>query len=324
MANPTSHSHEIDWNSGEHSDLVSVGNHRLFLSVSGPDRKPEQPVVVIMHGVTSTMAEWPVARRMISSLVRTVDYERAGFGLSDESPNPPSAVNIARELAAVLKAAKIDPPFITVGHSWGGVLTMEFMDLRPGDIAGMVFVDAGVPHYFDVVPLSFKEPAMMAVHKDLDYLAATGLEEASVLSSEEWQALTDEENSQRHGRQAQLEFEIFLSTFADLKKKGLLERQPPILGDRPVCVVKGHLEKDMEKMYNAGVKAGNGTGDERVRYRELLETWEQKEVAVQKDFFKLSTKSHFLQAEQSGHCVHLSEPQVVAEAVKWTLENLSE
>jgi pimeloyl-ACP methyl ester carboxylesterase len=222
MANPTSSSNEINWNSGYHSRLISAGNQRLFFSVSGPDRKPGQPVVVIMHGVTSTMSEWPVARRMISSLARTVDYERAGFGLSDESPNAPSAVNIVRELDAVLKAAKIDPPFITVGHSWGGVLTMEFMDLRPGDIAGMVFVDAGVPHYFDVVPLSFKEPAMMAVQKDLDYLAATGLREGSVLSSEEWQALTDEENSEKHGRQAQLEFEIFLSTFADLKQMQLL------------------------------------------------------------------------------------------------------
>jgi hypothetical protein len=80
----------------------------------------------------------------------------------------------------------------------------------------------------------------------------------------------------------------------------------------------------MEKMYNAGVKAGNGTEDERARYRALLETWEQKEVAVQQDFFKLSTKGHFWQAERSGHCVHLSEPQLIAEAVKWTLENLSE
>lgn len=63
---------------------------------------------------------------------------------------------------------------------------MEFMSLRPGDNAGMVFVDAAGPHYFDVVPLSFQEPAMIAVQQDLDYLAATGLKEASVLSSEEW------------------------------------------------------------------------------------------------------------------------------------------
>jgi pimeloyl-ACP methyl ester carboxylesterase len=322
MASPTD-GHEIDWNRGEHSGLVSAGSHRLLLSVSGPDRNPGQPVVVIMHGLTSTMSEWPVARRMISSIARTVDYDRAGYGLSDESPDPPSAVTIARELNAVLKAAKIDSPYITVGHSWGGVLTMEFMDLRPGEIAGMVFVDAGVPHYFDVVPMSFKEPAMIAVNKDLDYLAVTGLKEASVLSPEEWQALTEEENSEKHGRQAQLEFGIFFSTFADLKEKGLLDKQPPILGDRPVCVVKGHLERDMEKMYEAGVQAGNGTEDERARYRAFLETWEQKEVAVQKDFFKLSTKGLFLEAEQCGHNVHLSEPHVIVEAVKWTLENLS-
>lgn len=53
---------------------------------------------------------------------------------------------------------------------------MEFISLRPGDNAGMVFVDAAGLHYFDVVLLSFQEPAMMAVQQDLDYLAATGIE----------------------------------------------------------------------------------------------------------------------------------------------------
>lgn len=86
MASRTSSSHEIDWNSGEHSGLISAGNHRLFISVSGPDRASGQPVVVIMHGVTSTMSEWPVVGRMISSLVRTVDYERAGFGAQRRVP----------------------------------------------------------------------------------------------------------------------------------------------------------------------------------------------------------------------------------------------
>jgi pimeloyl-ACP methyl ester carboxylesterase len=163
MASRTSSSHEIDWNSGKHSGLVSAGSRRLFISVSGPDRASGQPVVVIMHGVTSSMSAWPVAGRMISSHVRAVDYERAGFGLSDESPNSPLAVNIAREPSTIMKAAKINPRYITVKHSWGAILIMEFMSLRPGDNAGIVFVDAAGPHYFDVVPLSFQEPAMMAV-----------------------------------------------------------------------------------------------------------------------------------------------------------------
>ncbi len=30
---------------------------------------------------------------------------------------------------------------------------MELMALRPEDIVGMAFVDAGVPHYFDVLPM---------------------------------------------------------------------------------------------------------------------------------------------------------------------------
>jgi hypothetical protein len=53
----------------------------------------------------------------------------------------------------------------------------------------------------------------------------------------------------------------------------------------------------MQKMYDAGVKAGNGIEEERARYRALLETWEQKEVKMQQDFFKLPIRDHYLEAE---------------------------
>lgn len=273
---------KTDWNRGSHASSVSIGTHRLFVSVSGPDRQPGQPVVVLMHGLTSTMSEWPVARRLISSFARVSDYDRAGYGRSEESPNLPDAVNIAKELNALLDATGIDPPYVTVGHSWGGVLTMEFMDTRPQDIAGMVFVDAGVPHHFEVLPMVWREPDMMAVTADVDFVAVTGVKENTALSDDEWKAFLEEEGSEKHVRQAGRENEVFAGTYKALKGKGLLEKTPPLLGARPICVLRGNTDKDYEKMFHAGVANGNGTQEQRATMKEVLDGWEEKDTGLQK------------------------------------------
>jgi pimeloyl-ACP methyl ester carboxylesterase len=312
---------EIDWNNGEHLDLVSVGTHRLSLSVSGPDRIPGQPVIVIVHGLMSTMTGWSATRRELAKFARIIDYDRSGYGLSEEAPYPSTASNIATELGNLLKAANICPPYITIGHSWGGCLTMEFMAMSPQDIFGMVFVDAGVPHHFDVLPMSWKKPDMVAVIDGLDYIQVTGLGENMVLSPDEAQAMGMEMRSENFNRQVAKENDTFDDGFPVLAKKGLLERQPPILGASPICVLKGNTDQDNERMFRAGVTAGNGTEEQRAAYAEVLETWVEKDVALQKEFFKMSTNSHFIQAsKKSGHQVQLTEPGLIADAVRWTLD----
>lgn len=315
---------EIDWNEGEHSDLLSVGTHKLFLSVSGPDRIPGQPVILIMHGIMSTMTGWPVVRREVSSFARVIDYDRSGYGLSEEAPYASTAANIATELSILLKAAKIHPPYITIGQSWGGCLTMEFMALRPQDIAGMVFVDAGVPHHFNVLPMAWKKPSMVAVTDGIDYVRVTGLGENMVLSPEEAQAMAMEMGSEKFNSQVAKENDTFDESYPFLAKKDLL-KQPPILGNSPICVLKGNVDQDNRRLFHAGVKAGNGTEDQRAAYADVLETWVEIDVALQKEFFKMSTNGHFMQASgRSGHLVHLTEPRMVADAVRWTLEHLDE
>jgi pimeloyl-ACP methyl ester carboxylesterase len=315
---------KTDWNHGSHASAVSIGTHKLFASISGPDRQPGQPVVIIMHGLTSTMSEWPAARRMISSFARVLDYDRAGYGESEESRSTPDAVTIAAELNALLAATGIAPPYVTVGHSWGGVLTMEFMDTRPGDVAGMVFVDAGVPHHYEVLPMTWREPDMAAVAADLDFMAVTGVKENTALAEEEWAAFLAEEASDMHARQAGRENEVFAGTYGALKRKGLLEREKPVLGARPVCVVRGNTETDYEKLFRAGVARGNGTEEQRRRLRAVLDTSPDKDVALQREFLKLSTTGMFIQAPlTSGHNVQMTDPQCIADGVRWVLENLA-
>jgi hypothetical protein len=49
---------------------------------------------------------------------------------------------MANDLHRLLKAARIDGPYLLVGHSLGGLIVRQFADEHSGDVAGIVLVDA--------------------------------------------------------------------------------------------------------------------------------------------------------------------------------------
>jgi hypothetical protein len=72
------------------------------------------------------------------------------------------------------------------------------------------------------------------------------------------------------------------------------------------------------------VATGNGTEEQRARYRNVLRTWEEKDTALQKQFLQMSTNGYFIQVPQtSGHNIQLTDPQFIADGVRWTLEHLA-
>jgi Alpha/beta hydrolase family len=317
-------SQDIDWDSGARQGMVSIGTHALALDVSGPDRITGQPVVIIMHGLTGTMSEWPAARRLISSVVRVIDYDRSGLGLSEEGPDPPTALTASKELSALLEAARIEPPYITLAHSWGAILSLEFMNSRPQDISAMVFSDGTAPGFWSVLPMFPMVPGMKAVMEGVDYKGAIGLKSETKLSSEEWDAYQkNEKENEKSKRQGGKEFAVMPETFVEVEKKKLLNQSPPKLEDRPVCVIKGnHPTRDIIRVYEKGVALGNGTDEERKEVTDAIGTWIEKEKGFHESFLTLSSKNRWIDATQSGHWVHHTEPELIAEGVHWVLENL--
>jgi pimeloyl-ACP methyl ester carboxylesterase len=68
-------------------------------------------------------------------------YDRAGLGWSSASPTERTPSNIARELRLLLRKAAIPPPYILVGHSFGGVVVRRFAIDHPDEVSGLVLVD---------------------------------------------------------------------------------------------------------------------------------------------------------------------------------------
>jgi pimeloyl-ACP methyl ester carboxylesterase len=117
--------------------LVDVGGFRLHLQCSGHGT----PTVVLDAALGASSVSWTLVQPAVAALTRVCSYDRAGFAWSEAGPLPRTARRIAAELRTLLDRAGVPPPYLIVGHSFGGIVMRVFArDYRP-DVAGMVLVD---------------------------------------------------------------------------------------------------------------------------------------------------------------------------------------
>lgn len=116
---------------------VDVGGHGLQLLVGGQG----SPAVIFEGGFGVGIASWSTVQKDVAAFTQTVSYDRAGLGQSDPGPKPRSAKQIATELHAALQKAGIKPPYVMVGHSFGGIYVRVFADMYPNEVVGMVLID---------------------------------------------------------------------------------------------------------------------------------------------------------------------------------------
>ena len=121
--------------------LVDLGTHRLHVLESGAG----SPAIVLEAGLMSTVLSWNELHHELARAYRVVTYDRAGLGWSDLGPMPRTADRIVDELHAMLERAAIPPPYVLVGHSFGGLTMPLFAARFPEKTAGMVLVDPVAP-----------------------------------------------------------------------------------------------------------------------------------------------------------------------------------
>jgi pimeloyl-ACP methyl ester carboxylesterase len=96
---------------------------------------------VFESGLGSPIGSWGSVPSDVAATTRTVAYERAGIGASEPGPEPRSIRQIVAELHALLAKLEVPPPYVLVGHSYGGPIIHAFAATYPREIAGLVYVD---------------------------------------------------------------------------------------------------------------------------------------------------------------------------------------
>ena len=118
--------------------LVNTGGHKIHMDMQGTG----SPVVIFENGSGDFSFIWSLVQPEIAKLTKTVSYDRAGYACSEQGPLPRTCKQLAWELHTALKNAGVNPPYILVGQSFGGFIVRAFARYYPGEVAGMVLVDA--------------------------------------------------------------------------------------------------------------------------------------------------------------------------------------
>jgi len=122
---------------GQTFTRVAVEGRAMRMLVSGSG----ESTVVFENGLGPPLEMWGKVQPHVSRFARTVSYDRAGVGLSENGPPPRDGQQIAGELRDALRAAGLPPPYVLVGASLGGLYIRVFAGTYPGDVSGMVLVD---------------------------------------------------------------------------------------------------------------------------------------------------------------------------------------
>jgi len=121
--------------------LVDVGGFSLHLKCAGSG----SPSVVLDAALGASSVSWSLVQPRIAETTRVCSYDRAGFGWSEAGPLPRTAGRVAGELWVLLERAAVRPPFVLVGHSFGGLVMRVFAARYRADTAALVLVDPAHP-----------------------------------------------------------------------------------------------------------------------------------------------------------------------------------
>lgn len=130
---------------------VDIGGRTLNVHCTGEG----SPIVMFVSGRTSPGYVWTPTQRGVSEFTRACWYDRADLGWSDSGADPAWGDAAVRDLHRLVQNEGLEPPFVLVGHSFGGYIIRLYHDAYAGETAGMVLVDAahedagtiqGMPH----------------------------------------------------------------------------------------------------------------------------------------------------------------------------------
>lgn len=132
-------------NSGDR--FVEIDGHKQHILDVGTG----SPVVIFITGAGADLKNFSTVQTEIAKLTRTLSYDRAGIGLSEELNTERTVDHFAIELNEILEKENIEPPYLVVSHSLGGFIARWYVHTYPEKVAGMVLIDPAYEGFLDTI-----------------------------------------------------------------------------------------------------------------------------------------------------------------------------
>lgn len=273
----------------EHYARTRDGRSLFYQELSGP-LDSSAPTVVFESGLAASRSFWGLVQPATAQFTKAVVYDRSGLGRSEYRPMPRSMENMASDLNDLLD--QIGPgPFILVAHSGGGPIIREATAARPERIAGLVLIDApdeGCLALFDKTFLLLEKVA---------HAASCALARVGLLSLFYRRLMAPLPREVRHDlRREGFTQKAMATRGAELKGlRNALNKyryQAPILPNNPVTLISGaKADFGMSKRLRSAANAAH-----------MLRA-------------KLLHHGRHVLAKKSGHCVLLTEPDLIVNEI---------
>ena len=121
--------------------LESGANWPLSAAVRGPK-------TIFSNGGPRPGYSWVSIQRALATVTTVCWYDRAGSGWSDLGPYPRDSASQARDLHALLRAARVPPPYVLVGESSAALDARVYAASYSSEVAGLVLVNWADPALF--------------------------------------------------------------------------------------------------------------------------------------------------------------------------------
>ena len=273
--------------------MVDMIDYQMHL-----DCKGEGPVTVLLEaGSNEFSLTWDKVFLKLAKQTQVCRYDRAGLGWSKPSPIPRMAASMADELQDLLKQSKINPPYIFVGHSYGGYIGQWFAHKYADSLAALLLVDSAHVDQFRRIP------SLQAQSDEL-------IDQFTTLQSVRRMGLM----AMRPGNIPDRGF----SGEALRQYRGVLASRNYFLGAMEEAkLVRESLEEGVQMLNHIDVPVvvvtrgrADGLNDEE------FAAWQ----SMQRELLTVSTRSKQVIAKQSGHYIHMDQPELVIQEIKLLLQ----
>jgi pimeloyl-ACP methyl ester carboxylesterase len=281
----------------------------------------QEPSVILVSGLGMSSLTWCAVQRLLPPSLRSFSYDRFGLGKSDPPCSPREAVTLAKELKVILEACEVPKPYLLVGHSYGGVICREYLQLWNEDVAGLVYVDAN--HEQSHIERQWPMEAMGRMTLPPENLSdPSGLSDSHKCTEHEYEAIEEERRISREKRANGPPSEFgegakYESSLLALGSHDQLSRK--FLTDRPLSVILSNLARDFSLYYQASKSAGLGTQEDHEQVDAFCARLPEVERRLGADMLRLSRVSRLILTSVSGHMVQLWEPELCVQEIIWCL-----
>ncbi len=284
----------------------------------------QEPVkFVIEMGLGACVEEWIALAQCLKDKGGVLLYERAGTGRSKPSELDRTPEMIAKELHEMLECVNHDTKIILIAHSQGGLYAQQYIRMYPEKIKGVILIDPlSAKDYVFKEQLTKKEYMQSGVDKSnnilllekllkfrMGWLVKKIMKNAPPLcyaefSKEHADVILNSYTNRGHLRTC---YQEYLLAHEKENVKELMEKGN--FPDIPLTLITHSSEFAIEE----SMKFGNNS-------REFATKIENMWQSIMKEYLVFSKKAIFVQADHSGHYIHLTEPElIVREAEKMLL-----